>query len=537
MQYSQHLTNPRQTPQSQPIPGREAGMTPNRAGGHVFQSTDLQTLRRFLVLGTEGGTFYASEKELSKEAIKHIQSAVKTHGRAVVDMIVEISDGGKAVKNDPAILALALCASADDPVTRKSALEALNAVCRTGMHLFTFAEYVNTQRGWGRGLRQAVGGWYQHKGVNALPYQLIKYRQRGGWTHRDLLRLAHPNPGSHGWLDVSMDNLFKWVVGKPWEYELIPDLIKGYALACTCESGAEMVAIINKFKLPWEAVPTQFLKSAQVWKALLPDLPLTALTRNLGRLTSLGVLKPFSEELAIVQAKLDDANYITKSRLHPMSILIALKQYERGQGDKGSLVWGPISQVVEALDKAFYMAFGNVEPTGQNLMLAIDASNSMTSDVAGVNGLSCRQAAIAQALVTAVVEPSVYIIGFTEGQHVFALPISSRDSLTGAMSKLEMYTKGNGTDCALPALTAARLELNVDAIVMYSDQETWAGHTHPAQALDALRHKLNKPVKLANLAMAYNGYTLSDTSDPNSMDFVGFDTSTPQAVSSFLTSL
>lgn len=534
MKYAKHLVNPSRTPQSQPIPDREVEMVKNRGGGYVFQSDDLQTLRRFLILGTEKGSYYAGERELSKDAIKLVQSVIKAHGRAVVDMIVEVSDGGKAVKNDPAILALALCASTKDDVTRKSALEAIRMVCRTGTHLFTFAEYVNSQRGWGRGLREAVASWYEYKyEVNTLAYQLIKYRQRGGWTHKNLLQLAHPNPGEN----AGMDNLFKWIVGKPSEYELWPDLIKGYALAHTCESGAEMTAIITKFKLPWEAVPTQFLKSPHVWKALLPDMPLTAMTRNLGRLTNLEVLKPFSKELAFVQKRFADSDYITKSRLHPMSILVALKQYEQGKGDKGKLTWNPIAQVGEALDKAFYLAFGNVEPTGQNLLLAIDASNSMTHAVAGIGNLSCREAAIAQALVTVAVEPNVYMIGFTEGSHVFALPISKRDSLTGAMAKLEANVRGSGTDCALPALMAAQMNLDVDAIVMYSDQETWAGETHPAQALEALRRKLGKPVKLANLAMAYNEYTLADQKDKNSMDFTGFDTSTPQAVSAFLTSL
>lgn len=533
MKYAQHLTNPRQTPQKESIPGREAEMVQNRGGGYVFKSEDLATLRRFLILGTEGGTYYAGERELSKEAIKHAQSAIKAHGRAVVDMIVEVSDGGKAVKNDPAILTLALCASANDAATRKAALEAINAVCRTGTHIFTFAEYVNSLRGWGRGLRQGIAGWYEYKGINALPYQLVKYRQRGGWTHRDLLRLAHPNPGEN----AAADNLYKWVVGKPYEYEPLPDLIKGFALAQTAESGAEVVAIISKFKLPWEAVPTQFLKSVPVWKALLPDLPMTAMLRNLGRLTSLEVLKPLSKEMDMVVAKFNKTDYIVKSRLHPMSILLAMKQYEQGKGDKGKLTWMPLNQVAEALDVAFYLAFGNVESTGQNLLLAIDASHSMTSDVAGMNNLSCRQAAIAQALVTVASEAKAYVVGFTNNYHIFALPVSRRDSVTGAMQKLEQNVQGNGTDCALPALMAAQSDLDVDAIVIYSDQETWAGNIHPAQALDALRRKLNKPVKLANVAMAYNGYTLSDTTDPNSMDFVGFDTSTPQAVSAFLTSL
>ena len=37
------------------------------------------------------------------------------------------------------------------------AFQNLSKVCRIGTHLFHFAEYVNALRGWGRGLRGAVG--------------------------------------------------------------------------------------------------------------------------------------------------------------------------------------------------------------------------------------------------------------------------------------------------------------------------------------------------------------------------------------------
>jgi 60 kDa SS-A/Ro ribonucleoprotein len=83
--------------------------------------------------------------------------------------------------------------------TRRAALNALPEVCRIGTHLFHFAGYVEQFRGWGRALRRAVGEWYERRSTK-LAYQAVKYRQRDGWTHRDLLRLAHPDAPSreHG---------------------------------------------------------------------------------------------------------------------------------------------------------------------------------------------------------------------------------------------------------------------------------------------------------------------------------------------------
>ena len=69
---------------------------------------------------------------------------------------------------------------------------------RTGTHLFEFVDYVTMYRKWGRGLRTLIASWYTTKDADALAYQVVKYRQRGGWTHRDLLRKAHAKPTDIG---------------------------------------------------------------------------------------------------------------------------------------------------------------------------------------------------------------------------------------------------------------------------------------------------------------------------------------------------
>src|SRR5207253_2941794 len=127
------------------------------------------------------------------------------------------SDGGRAPKNDPALFALAMAAGVGDEQTRRSALDALPRVARTGTHLFQFAQFVEGFRGWGRSLRRAIGRWYSAKDVDALAYQAVKYRQREGMTHRDLLRLAHPGgsvSSGNPTLEVSDEHsrLFEWIV-------------------------------------------------------------------------------------------------------------------------------------------------------------------------------------------------------------------------------------------------------------------------------------------------------------------------------------
>jgi len=165
----------------------------NSAGGYSFPVDDWGRALRFLVLGTDGGTYYISEKDLTMQnAEVVIRLANGAEGRKLVDLIVDVSKNGRAPRQNPTLYALAACTASPDVNTRRAALAAIPVVCRTGTHLFIFARYVEQFRGWGRGLKRAIGQWYTEKSVDDVAFQAVKYQQREGWSHRDLLRLSHP---------------------------------------------------------------------------------------------------------------------------------------------------------------------------------------------------------------------------------------------------------------------------------------------------------------------------------------------------------
>ena len=186
------LFNRHATPQSQPVPG--STQVPNSGGGHSWAVDDWTRFDRFLILGAESGTYYIGEHDLVKQSHDALVRCIQADGIRAVNRIVEISDAGRAPKNDPAIFALALVVTHGDVPAKTHAFANLNKVCRIGTHLFHFAEYVNAMRGWGRGLRKAVARWYLDRDPAELALQAVKYQQRDGWSHGDLLRLAHPEP-------------------------------------------------------------------------------------------------------------------------------------------------------------------------------------------------------------------------------------------------------------------------------------------------------------------------------------------------------
>jgi 60 kDa SS-A/Ro ribonucleoprotein len=200
--------------------------------------------------------------------------------------------------------------------------------------------------------------------------------------------------------------------------------------------------------------------------------------------------------------------------------------------------------VVDALDGAFYLAFGNAPSTGKRVMLALDVSASMGAGVHGVPFLSCREASAAMALVAAATEPQHQCVAFTNGDLPSAH--SSRGLNTGLTSltiaprhrlddvaRMTGALPFGGTDCALPMLHALKHRWPVDLFVIYTDNETWAGSIHPAQALREYRERMGIAAKLVVVGMASNGFSIADPNDAGMLDVVGFDTATPEVIAGF----
>ena len=532
------------TPQAAPIPGTD--QVRNSGGGYAWRVGPWERLDRFLVLGSEGGTYYIGERKLTVENAEGVRACIAEDGLRVVRRVVEVSESGRAPKNEPALFALAMCAGLGDHAARAAALEALPRVARTGTHLLHWMQFVRAFRGWGRGVRRAVGRWYTAKPAPALAYQMLKYPSRDGWSHRDALRLAHPKAPS-----VGHDLLFRYAT-KGWEgilelagvgdHEVVAQLEAMKALPH--QSPAEAAATIARHKLTREMVPTQLLVHAEVWAALLADMPLGAMVRNLGVMSKVGLLVQGSEAARTVVSRLGDRDALRKARVHPVALLAALKTYAQGRGVRGGGAWTPAPRVVDALDAAFYLAFDSVQPTGKRVMLALDVSGSMGAPVNGLSFIDCREASAAMALVTAATEPEHRFVAFTNGSFpsmwsaqgynsgLTELSISPRQRLDDAVRAVSNLPFG-GTDCALPMVEAARHGWEVDTFVIYTDSETWAGKIHPAQALRQYRDMTGIPAKLVVVGMASNGFTIADPDDAGMLDVVGFDASAPALIADF----
>ena len=518
--YARHLRA--EPTQREPLPGQ----VQNSAGGYSWQVDDWMRMRRFLILGTEGGSYYATERELAKSNAQAVIRCIQQDPERALNLIKEVSLKGKAPKQTPVLFALALMASDPNPEARKLALNALPEIARTGSHLLQFVDMVTVLRGWGRALRKSVANWYLSKSIDELAYQLLKYQSRYNWSHRDVLRLAHPKPQTEEY-----SKLFRYVIHKELS-ENLPPLVYDIVALRTASSPEDVISIIRRNKsITWEMIPTMWLAYPEVWKELLPQLPLTALLRNLARMTANKTLVPGNEEVNLVISKITDRDYLRKARIHPLSVLNALYTYSSGKGFRGRLQWNPIPQIVDALDEAFYLAFDNVESTNLRWLLALDISASMSwYSVAGMPALTPRVASAAMAMVTMAKEQDTIVLGFSH--NLTPLNISHRCRLDVVLGYLQSLPMG-GTDCALPILWAQENNVDVDVIVIYTDNETWYGNIHPARALQQYRQQVGKDVKFIVVGMLANEFSIADPNDPGMLDVVGFDPAAPQIMADF----
>ena len=513
----------------------------NSAGGYVYPVSIWTNLDRFLILGTEGGSHYAQEQDLTKENVDSVLKCIAADGVQVVERIREISVSGRAPKNDPALYAMALAFTHGNADTKRKVQEVFCDVARIGTHLFSFVAFVDGMRGWGRSLRRLVGDWYRTKDDDALAYQVLKYQSRSKWRHADVLAKCHygENRGIYRWIK-GLDTQERTVqrtredgtqLSTTYDAtDALPTLLAGYEELKQTKKLADVIKLIETHEFTHEMVPNEWKDDVEVWAALLENMPVMATVRNLGKMTQVRLIKPFASAVQTVLERLS-SDVIKRSLIHPIQILMALITYRSGTGVRGSLTWEPVPQIVDALDAAFYMAFDNVEPSGKNTLLALDVSGSMgAGTVAGCQGLTPRNASAAMALVTARTEPNYHIFGFSE--NFVRLPITATDRLASAVDAVSDIPMGK-TDCSLPMLYALKNRLEVDVFIIYTDNETWFGDIHPKTALDMYREEMKRPAKCAVVAMVANKFSIADPTDADMLDFIGFDTATPAVLSDF----
>ena len=338
MAYLKRITT-RRPPQSAPIPG--STQVPNSAGGYTWSVDDWTRLRRFLVLGSEGGTLLRVGADADARERRRGR-ALHRGGRRPRGLD---DRRGQRARRRRRRTTRRCSRWRWRPVsatieTRRAALDALPRVARTGMHLFRFA----TVR---RGLPRL--GPVAPSGRRSLVRGAVGRRARlpGGEVPpargRDAPRPAAAGPpgsrGRRGQPDARRvgraPRLFEWIV-RGGDRDGLPRIVEGFARAQAAETPAATAELVREYGLPREALKSEHLTSPRVWEALLDDMPSTALIRNLATMTRIGLLDAgLGRRRDVAVEQLGDGERLRRARVHPIAVLAALRTYESGRGARG----------------------------------------------------------------------------------------------------------------------------------------------------------------------------------------------------------
>ena len=181
----------RRVPQWAPIPG--SGQVPNSAGGFAWAVDDWTRLRRFLILGSEGGSYYAARVDAHARE-RAGGRALHPRGRRARGR----GDRARSARRAGRRRTTRRCsrwrwppASATRRRARPRSRRCRGWRARARTCSSSRRSWSSSAAGAARCAARSAAGT-PARPVDALAYQAVKYRQRDGVTHRDLLRLAHP---------------------------------------------------------------------------------------------------------------------------------------------------------------------------------------------------------------------------------------------------------------------------------------------------------------------------------------------------------
>ncbi|XP_062579109.1 RNA-binding protein RO60-like [Saccostrea cucullata] len=550
---------------------------PNQVHGYVFQTNFELQLSSFICTGSSSRNYWVRSREPRVEDLPFVSQLIEEgKGKKIVELLVHFSTKYRTCRQDPLLFVLALCCRSNDMETKMSGYNALKSICRIPTQLFRFLDFckqisisqLSPSKGWGRAHRKAICDWYlsygtEERKLKLLALHITKYCRRYGWKHKSVIRLAH--------LKVSEENpVLKYLVivavkGKKYAdstkfmkkimkqgtyqksfLKEIVDLLSGIETAKSTKDISQIKKLILKHRLVREQLPTFCLNDIGIWLALARHMPLTAMVRNLGKMSKLELFQvenptgdniSFEEHLII--AKLKNKELLAKEAVHPFTYMLALNQYKRGENHSGKLQWPVYPQICSALEEGLYLSFNNVKPTEKRFLLALDISKSMEEsvNVAGAPTLQALEVAAFMSTLTIKTEKNCDAIVFTN-EKVNVLPIGSSDTLnevTENIRSLARPVRDIPADASWPFKYALENKRRYDVFVIYTDSNVSLSDPHPSQALQLYREATgNKEVRLVVCNLACSDVSIGDIEDPFTLTVCGFDSYVPQTISNFL---
>lgn len=443
-----------------PHPTVAKGDTVNRDGYASFTMPIEEQTLQTLLCNTFGHTFYANQKDLTKESEKVFKQMIGKDPYFFANALVFARNEGY-MRSQP-VFGLAMLAEKHSTLFRL----AFDKVILTPKDLSDFMVIVESRHNGsqgGRAIKTAVATWLSDKfgkyGASA-EYWAVKYgaENKSGYSLKDLIITTHPS-------GLRAD-IAKWLLGKKFKLteKTSPKLYWYEKLKVANTDGAKIEAIMEG-KLPHEVASTFAGGSKGVWSAIFPNLPPFALLRNLNNLDRKGILDSFKKE---IKEKLSDGDKLRKSKILPFRFYEAYKVINKE--------WAK-NLMAEAIDASFE----NIPDFTGKTAVVLDVSGSMGTflDTASLFA------------VCAARKGNVNKITLFDTRAWGMTVDPNKSILTVAQS----INTGGGTDTGAPIRFLSKQGDVYDNIIMITDSQQNTGAPVYVE-FEAYRKRFNKDVKL-----------------------------------------
>lgn len=519
-----------------------------------LEAEDLWKLRRFLSIGTEGPLYEFGEQILKKENAPTIIKLLEDgKGVQLIQEVLSYCKENKSIRRNPLLFCLALCTRSADKMAKKDAYLALTEVCALPTDLFTFIAFSQTlnnpSKGWGKLQRKTISSWYNSKDPKRLAENATRYKSKSGWTHKDVLRLTHTKASNEG-VALVLKYVIKGLKVAKSEFdndgsasgeqrELI-DYLEAVDTLKHSTDEQQVARLIEQHQLSYEHVPSIHLNSFEVWNTLVHRLPLSMLLQHISKIASQGLLEPTCDTSKHMIERLQNVDEIVSEKIHPYSVLIAMRTYEQGKGLRRK--WTRNSNVVSALNSALNTSIQNVPRTGKRYLIAVKVGDNMfRCAVRGAPVISTTLAAAIMSMLVARKEEHFQLLLLLP-TGALNLKLSTEMQLSEICDQIAGFSVSyggllpyNARDLSLPIKWAVSNKLPVDVFLVLTDCRECISDISPAEALKQYRKDMNIPdAKYINCAMSTNRLRFADPSDSGMLDIAGFDENAPRVIHDFV---
>ncbi|XP_065081746.1 RNA-binding protein RO60-like [Ochlerotatus camptorhynchus] len=559
---------------------------------------DTEVILRYLYLGTDQPFYIRKNKPLDVNEGCRILAPVRTLAEATahmddpaalkaaeavtlkeppVDMIVRIMKSGTLVRNDECLFALAFLARTfTKPEEKHKVYEVVPTLIESSKDLFQFVHFYQVLaakpagKGFGNGMKVAIGKWYNKHSAEELANLLAMDRGWHDWCHKDILKMAHMNLEDEAKMQVldaacggkgkkrptksktngeSKDDVAQ-VDSKALK---IYNRMKAFK---SVQTANEATGCIKTHKYSLQLVPSQLHRAPVVWESLFPHMSYRDIVQAALVLQDYKLLKETDTPLSEAYGKvLNRMTSVTESKVNSIFIYQVMRLFEERQRYLNAVKEAIHTTNNLALKntkanptvlKQFYGALNqsmlNYQRTGLNFLVTLDLRSKQSKKrVFGNRLMSCQAAYILLTLPMFKREPHLKVFSFTDQPTELVEVDLTRemDFFKGCDHIQNHANKKTKVSITQPIQHATKKQMKVDVFITIVDSLIRVNpkRESPVAALKSYNKNMNRNARYIVVSLSRHQQDLDHAnmgSTKGVLELVGCSEETPKLIDAYV---